>query len=153
MSVPDVGCVELALKLTSAQEGFEPHIYNDNGHEAIGYGDDLLDATPADLARFHKDGISQPEALSRLAGKLAAIADDLRGRLGFWNDLNAVRQAVLIGMAYQMGVPGLMDFKRMRGYLAQGLYVLAAAEGLRSQWALQTPNRAELEMKMLEDGK
>lgn len=153
MDANDLGPVGKALKLTAAQEGFQPNIYKDDGHDAIGYGDDLLDATPDELARFREHGISQPEALARLAGKLAKLHDVLAARFAFWNDLNSTRQAVLIDMAYQMGVPGLLEFRRMLGYCAQGLYTLAAAEGLRSAWHSETPKRAELEMQMLDDGR
>ena len=45
-------------------------------------------------------------------------------------------------MAYQMGVSGVMNFKKMLSALVSGNYQLASQEALDSMWATQTPERA-----------
>jgi len=56
--------------------------------------------------------------------------------------LSDARQAVLIEMAFQMGLKGLLQFKRMLSAVEDVQYFEAAAQMLESTWAKQTPNRA-----------
>ena len=46
-------------------------------------------------------------------------------------------------MAYQMGVPRVMGFKRMLAALERKDWQRAADEALDSRWAEQTPARAQ----------
>lgn len=52
-------------------------------------------------------------------------------------------QRALMNMAFQLGIAGLMQFKRMFKALRQGHYAAAATEALDSKWARQVPGRAE----------
>ena len=54
----------------------------------------------------------------------------------------AARKAVLISMAYQMGIDGLAGFKNTLKNIAAGRWNDAATGMLDSKWAKQTPNRA-----------
>ena len=47
-----------------------------------------------------------------------------------------------MNMAYQMGVPGLLRFKKMLSALEAGDWKTAEKEALDSLWARQTPRRA-----------
>ena len=52
------------------------------------------------------------------------------------------RQAVWVNMAFQMGVSGVLRFKKaIRAYLDED-YRTCAEEMLDSRWSMQTPNRA-----------
>ena len=51
-------------------------------------------------------------------------------------------QRALGNMAYQLGVGGVIGFKRMLAALWNGNRALAAMEALNSKWASQTPARA-----------
>lgn len=53
------------------------------------------------------------------------------------------RQEVLFNMVYQMGVNGVLKFKKMWKAIEAGDYATASAEMLDSRWHKQTPNRAE----------
>jgi lysozyme len=53
------------------------------------------------------------------------------------------RKAVLISMAYQMGVDGLAGFNNTLKNIASGRWNDAATGMLDSKWARQTPNRAQ----------
>ena len=55
---------------------------------------------------------------------------------------NDARRAILISMAYQMGVNGLNDFKNTLKAIADQDWSLACREMLDSLWAKQTPSRA-----------
>ena len=55
---------------------------------------------------------------------------------------NQVVQMVIINMCYQMGVSGVMKFKKALAAMKNGEWDIAATELLDSRWAKQTPNRA-----------
>ena len=69
--------ITVCFPLTIEAEGFSAIIYQDNGHDAIGYGDDLLDATSDELKEFHEHGISIANAQKRCYGKLTKVQDML----------------------------------------------------------------------------
>jgi lysozyme len=52
------------------------------------------------------------------------------------------RQAVLVSMAYQIGVTGLSGFRNTLKAIADGRWADAAKGMLESKWARQTPVRA-----------
>lgn len=53
------------------------------------------------------------------------------------------KQEVLFNMSYQLGVSGLLNFKKMWNALEDFNYETAADEMLDSVWFSQTPNRAK----------
>jgi lysozyme len=60
-----------------------------------------------------------------------------------WFDaLNEPRQAVLVSMAFQMGVTRLLKFANTLAAIREGRYDDAAAGMRASVWARQTPHRA-----------
>ena len=108
------------------------------GKLTIGYGRNLEDR-----------GISKSEAEDMLLADVAEVEERLHkfGLLGVDND---ARRSVLINMAFQLGVSGLMKFKRFIAAYRAGDFVTASKEMLDSRWAMQTPNRAkELSEQML----
>jgi lysozyme len=58
---------------------------------------------------------------------------------------------ILYHMSYQLGVQGVMNFKKTLGYIVTGQYKLASQEGMNSKWAKQTPNRARRLMDRLRE--
>ena len=56
--------------------------------------------------------------------------------------LDAVRQLVLIDMAFNMGVPRLCKFKKMWTAVHENDFVTAAKEMLDSRWANQVKSRS-----------
>ena len=59
------------------------------------------------------------------------------------NVLDEARTAVLVSMAYQMGVYGLAQFKNTLYLVETKQFEEAAKAMLDSKWARQTPNRAQ----------
>ena len=72
--------------------------------------------------------------------------------LPWWRSLDDIRANVLVKMAYQMGIGGLLGFKQMLAHVRAEEWDLAKAAGLDSTWARQTPERAEREMTELDTG-
>jgi lysozyme len=119
-------------------EGFRTYPYVDTqGHLTIGHGINL-DA-----------GITQDESLMIVKSRLATIEKELAKRLPFFQDLTQGRKDVLINMAYNLGITGLMNFVRTLNYIKMGDYDAAAKGMLDSLWARQVKGRAaELADKM-----
>ena len=68
--------------------------------------------------------------------------------------LSDIRKSILVQMAFQMGVNGVLLFKNMWKALEVGNYELAAVEMLDSKWAKSdSPARAERLAKIMREGK
>lgn len=63
--------------------------------------------------------------------------------INVYTSLDIVRRTALVNMCYQLGVQGVLQFKKMIQHLNAREYEKAADEALNSKWALQTPNRAK----------
>jgi lysozyme len=127
------------------EEGFRSHAYKDHlGYWTIGFGR-MIDQRLG-------GGISRNEALVLLLNDIDNIRVKLDDKIPWWRFLNEDRQAVLLSMAYQMGVNGLMKFRRTLAHMKEGDYK-KAANGMRaSLWARQTPGRAERHARAMEEG-
>lgn len=77
---------------------------------------------------------------------------DLSARIPWFLALNEVRQAVLIDMGFNLGVPGLMKFQRTLASCRAGEYERCAKEMLQSKWASQVGSRAVRLSKMMRTG-
>jgi len=119
-------------------EGFRAYPYVDTqGHLTVGHGINL-DA-----------GITQEESLLIVGRRLELIEKDLAKRLSFFSELTPARQDVLINMAYNLGIKGLLNFARTLNHIKAGDYDAAAKGMLDSLWARQVKGRAiELADKM-----
>ncbi|MDY0228461.1 MAG: hypothetical protein RBR38_16735 [Desulfomicrobium apsheronum] len=113
-------------------EGFMPIPYRCTaGKLSIGYGTNI------------QDGITRDEALLLMRYRLGKVVAALESRLPFWPSLTDDRRRVLANMGYQLGIGGLMGFKRMLAALDRSDYEAAAREMLDSKWAKRdTPGRA-----------
>mgnify|MGYP001101913895 FL=1 len=69
--------------------------------------------------------------------------DELGKALPWASSLDNQRKEVLVELAFQMGLPNLLKFKRMLAAMKDGEFEKAAAELLDSKYAGQTPARSE----------
>lgn len=60
-----------------------------------------------------------------------------------YDKLDANRQLVLIDMCFNLGIGGLLKFKKMLAAIKSGDYAKAAEELMDSAYARQVPERAE----------
>jgi lysozyme len=98
-------------------------------------------------------GITEEESLWILRRRLKERAERLDDEIPWWRDLNGPRRAVLLSMAYQMGISGLMKFRQTLAAMAIDDYARAARGMRASLWARQTPGRAERMAKAMERGR
>ena len=116
-------------------EGLRLHAYQDHlGYWTIGYGR-MIDERRG-------GGISEAEAEHLLENDIDRVASRLQNERGFRLAPDGVKRA-LVNMAFQLGVGGLLGFKRMWSALERNDYAQAAEEALDSRWAEQAPNRAK----------
>lgn len=118
-------------------EGWSPYVYDDTlGFATIGYGF-LVDprrtaGLPRDVADFWLDK------------HIDATVQLLRARWPAWDRQPEEVQRATANMAYQLGVSGLMGFRKMLAALEAGDRPEAARQALDSRWARdQTPARAK----------
>lgn len=96
--------------------------------------------------------ITEEEADWILAKRLSEIETELRTKYRWYDNLNAVRQDVIISMVYQLGFGGIAKFKKFIAAMERKDYDTAAVEMLDSLWARQTPHRAKRQADMIKNG-
>ena len=96
-------------------------------------------------------GLSKEEALFLLRNDIREITEQLE-RLGWYRALDPIRQKVIIDMAFNLGLSGLLSFKRMIQALNCYDYNTAADEMVNSLWYRQVGKRAERLVKMMRTG-
>lgn len=67
-------------------------------------------------------------------------------------DLDPVRYRVLLDMAYNLGIPRLLQFKQTLTSIKRGDYAEAASQMLQSRWARQVKRRAVTLSNMMRSG-
>lgn len=123
-------------------EGLRLKAYKDlTGHLTIGVGRNL-DAV----------GISREEAMLLLKNDLLQVRGELASKLPSWEQLNPYRKRALIDMAFNLGVGGLLKFKKMLVAVERGNYEQVSIEILNSKWALQVGKRAQRLALMMRTG-
>lgn len=126
-------------------EGCKLHAYHDHlGYLTIGIGR-LIDLRKG-------GGISQEEAEYLLQNDVQRVTRELIRSLPWFVELDDARKGVLLNMAFQMGIGGLLKFTQTLSLIKQGKYMSASNEMLDSTWARQTPVRAQRLSKQMATG-
>jgi lysozyme len=126
-------------------EGVVRHAYEDNlGFITIGVGR-LIDARRG-------GGLSLAEIDYLLTNDIGEKTAQVLEALPWATDLNEPRFAVLVNMAFQMGIRGLLGFSGMLAAVKAGDYKAAAEHMLDSKWEMQTPTRAHRLADQMESG-
>ena len=117
-----------------------------NIHQEEGYREKPYRCTAGKLTigiGYNLDaGMPLDEAVLLIRHRIEKIRRELLERFEWFPNLNETRQAALVSMAYQMGIAGLLGFKRTLVSVWAGDYEKASREMLDSKWARQTPKRA-----------
>ena len=128
-------------------EGVRKTAYKDHlGYLTIGVGR-LIDASRAGA------GLRDGEIEMLLRNDIMDRVSQLSKRLPWFDALDEARQGVLVNMAFQLGIEGLMGFKTTLALISQGDYDQASQQMLKSKWASQTPARARRMSEQMKTGK
>lgn len=138
------------LSQLKRHEGFSLEAYRCSaGVLTIGWGHNCK-AQPVSGVQKVGDVISRGTAENLLYGDVKAVAAELDDRLPWWREMGFPRQAVFLNMAFNMGVPKLLRFKKALRAAKAGDWNGTAREMLDSRWAEQVKNRsAELATQMV----
>lgn len=135
---------DLARQLRG-EEGCEPCVYYDSmGWATIGVGR-LVD-------KRRGGGLRPDEITYLLNNDIDDRINALQKTLPWFQNLDDARQGVLLNMAFQLGVAGLLAFKATLAAVQGGRYDEAAADMLDSAWAKQTPARAKRLAEQMKTG-
>lgn len=119
----------------------KPIVLPTGGKITIGCGHNLTDR-----------GLTLDQCLSIFRDDVAAVIGELDARFEWFRDLDATRQAVVIDMGFNIGVPKLALFYQTIKAIATRRYRDAAVHMLQSRWAEQVGNRAVTLAAMMDSG-
>jgi len=136
-----------------AHEGLRLQVYQDTlGIDTIGIGRNLEDRgiTKEELDwmdipnmdAVYEYGITEADAMYLAKNDVQIVEEELVRTHPCVEDLDAVRQLVLVDMAFNMGVPRLSKFKKMWAAVHENKFDIAAKEMLDSRWAIQVKSRS-----------
>lgn len=127
---------EIARLQLVIDEGRSPSAYTDSeGYLTIGVGR-MID-------RRLDGGLSDDEIEYLLDNDIKKAERDARAFAPNFDDLSEARKAVLVNMAFNLGLSRLMQFVKFRASIAVSDFRTAAAEMMDSKWARQVGRRAE----------
>jgi len=112
--------------LMRREEGLAITERSDSVGHVIGYGRNTLTR-----------GVSKDEAEYLLANDERACASDCE-TLPFFRALSIPRQGVVMSLCYELGLHGMLGFRKMHGHLLDGEWERAADELLASDYARNT---------------
>ena len=133
-------------------EGLVLQVYQDTlGIDTIGIGRNLEDRGITDeeledmgitLDHVYEYGITEADAILLAENDVQIVEKELLDAHPCIAGLDAVRQLVLMDMAFNMGVPRLCKFKKMWAAIHDEDFTTASKEMLDSRWANQVKSRS-----------
>ena len=134
-------------------EGLRLQVYQDTlGIDTIGIGRNLKDRGISKeeldeldiptIDHVYEYGITEADAMILAENDVQIVEEELLRAHPCVEDLDAVRQLVLVDMAFNMGVPRLCKFKKMWSAIHENKFDVASKEMLDSRWANQVKSRS-----------
>ena len=134
-------------------EGLRLQVYQDTlGIDTIGIGRNLKDRGISKeeldeldiptIDHVYEYGITAADAILLAENDVQIVEEELLRAHPCVEDLDAVRQLVLVDMAFNMGVPRLCKFKKMWNAIHEKKFDIASKEMLDSRWANQVKSRS-----------
>lgn len=127
------------------------------GYLTIGVGRNLetnpLSAEEKEKVGDLNNGITKDAAFYLLRNDIKRVERECAQHIPFWRHLDDERQYALLDMAFNLGIKGLLKFKKMLSEMGIGNYRGAAKECLNSKYARDVGKRAERIAKTIETGR
>jgi lysozyme len=144
-------------------EGMVLTVYKDSlGIDTIGIGRNLKDRGISreeldyldipNMEVVYEHGISEADARYLALNDIAIVENELCRVHTCVENLDSVRQLVLMDMAFNMGVPRLCKFKLMWNAIHEENFEAASREMLDSRWARQVGRRAKILSEAMKSG-
>jgi len=112
---------------------------SDEGWRSKGY----LDHLGVPTIGYGFTWLTKEEGEFLLNNRVQLVYSHLSMQIDGFENMPPMVQRALINMAYQLGIEGLLKFRKTIQHIKAGRYKEAADEALDSLWAKQTPNRAK----------
>ena len=145
--------IDSAADLIQSNEGRRLVAYDDATGKSLGPGSVLEGHPTIGIGRaLDVRGISSAEAEALFAADLVDTSTALERELAWVIELDPVRRAVLVDMAFNLGVRGLLTFRRALAALKAGDCETCAVEMLDSRWAEQVGRRATRDAWIMRTG-
>jgi lysozyme len=144
---------EKLLEELVKHEGVRLQVYQDTlGIDTIGIGRNLEDRGISKkeldeldiptIDHVYEYGITEADAMVLAENDVQIVEEELLRAHPCVEDLDAVRQLVLVDMAFNMGVPRLCKFVKMWNAIHEKKFDIASKEMLDSRWANQVKSRS-----------
>ena len=139
-----------AIYIITQEEGYRENAYHcSEGYPTIGIGK-RIGPKGADLSLYEFTASKQ---LASVWLKEEILKVELAlSKLDWFAMVTGDRRDIILSMAYQLGVTGLLKFKNMIKAIECDDWYEAAMQSLDSRWAKQTPKRANRHSKVLLTG-
>lgn len=135
-------------------EGLVLTVYQDTlGIDTIGIGRNLKDRGISkeeldyldipNMEVIYEHGISEADARYLALNDIAIVENELCRVHPCVEELDSVRQLILMDMAFNMGVPRLCKFQKMWNAIHEENFEAASLEMMDSRWARQVGGRAK----------
>jgi lysozyme len=136
-------------------EGMVLTVYKDSlGIETIGIGRNLKDRGISkeeldymdipNMELVYQHGLTEADARYLAINDIKIVENELCKVHPCVENLDAVRQLVLMDMAFNMGVPRLCKFKNMWSAIHEENFEASSLEMMDSRWARQVGRRAKI---------
>lgn len=94
------------------------------------------------IEKLESRGVTKEESRYLLSNDIDYFTSKLNECLSWFSSLPETAKMVLIDMGFNIGIAGLLKFKKTLGLIEQGRYVAAGEEMLNSAWKHQVGQRA-----------
>lgn len=144
-------------------EGIVLNVYKDSlGIDTIGIGRNLKDRGISkeeldymdipNIETVYQHGITEADARYLAMNDIKIVENELVRVHECVEELDSVRQLILMDMAFNMGVPRLCKFKKMWNAIHEGNFEAASLEMMDSRWARQVGRRASKLSEAMKSG-
>ena len=134
-------------------EGLVLNVYKDTlGIDTIGIGRNLEDRGISQqelddldiptIDHIYEYGITEADAVYLATNDVQIVEEELVRAHPCVEQLDSVRQLIVMDMAFNMGVPRLCKFVKMWNAIHENKYDVAAKEMLDSRWSKQVKSRS-----------
>lgn len=127
------------------------------GYLTIGVGRNLetnpLTSEEKRLCGDYMHGIIKEQAFYLLRNDIKRVTKECEKHIPFFMTLDNERQYALVDMCFNLGIKGLLKFKKMLSAMGVGNYGIAAQECLNSKYAKEVGNRAKRIAETIKTGR
>ena len=125
--------IEIATKLIKLNEGCKLEVYTcPAGYKTFGYGTNLESLDDEDIKKYNN--LIADASLEWLEREIINCKQALNTQKWFTDDLSCFQQAIILDLAYNIGVAGVLKFKKMIEAIKQRNYGIACEEMLDSRY-------------------